>query len=83
MECVSFVWLAIECSIDERSSARVSVVRVRRRDLGFGAASAFRPGASQLVCMKKSAQERDLLCRMATFRRIMVHTEHESRLIWC
>jgi hypothetical protein len=44
--------LAIECSIDERSSARVSVVRVRKRDLGIGAASAFRPGASQLVCMK-------------------------------
>jgi len=52
MECVSFVWLAIECSIGERSSARVSVVRVRRRDLGFGAASAVRPVASQLVRMK-------------------------------
>jgi hypothetical protein len=72
MECVSFVWLAIECSIDERSSARVSVVRVRKRDLEIGAASAVRPVASQLVRMKCSAQERNLLCRMATFRRIMV-----------
>ncbi len=53
MECVSFVWLAIECSIDERSPVRVSVVRGRRRDLGTGPASAFRPGASQLLCMNR------------------------------
>jgi hypothetical protein len=47
-------------------------VRVRRRDLGIGAASAFRPTESQLVPVEQRGDNRDLPCRMATFRRIMV-----------
>lgn len=75
IERVSFQWLSIECSIASRSSTRVSVVRVRRRDRGVGAASAFRPVGCQLIYVEKMERGRDLPCRMATFRRIMVDFE--------
>jgi hypothetical protein len=55
-------------------------VRVRRRDLGIGAASAFRPAESQLISVEQMEEDRYLPCRMATFRRIMVE-ELECRLI--
>ena len=70
IECVSLVWLSMECSNASRSWMRVSVVRVRR-DLGIEVASACRPGESQLVYDGKVKRERVLPCRRATFLRIM------------
>ena len=75
IERVSSQWLFIECSVASRSSIRVPVVRVRRRDRGVGAASAFRPVGSQLIYVEKMESGRDLPCRVATFRRIMVDLE--------
>ncbi len=72
IECVSFEWLSIECSIASTSWTRVSVVRVRRRDFGIGAESAFRPEESQLKMREGYGNRDHLPCRMATFRRIMV-----------
>ena len=69
MECVSFVWLVIEWEMAETSSMRDSVVSVWREEVEV---SADRPVASQLVWIEVRESERDVPCRMATFRRIMV-----------
>ena len=73
MECVSFVWFAIECEMADTSSMRDSVVRVRkevRREVE--GVSADRPMGSQLEWSEWRDRERIVPCRKATFRMIMV-----------
>ena len=76
MECVSLVWFSIEVSMAVRSEVSVSVVRERRRDFRIGEVRALRPRVGgQLLRMEIGRRELSLLCRMATFRNIIVDRE--------